>query len=346
MQSGFIHRAIFSALTALIKAKYFFGEVIIRKVVAMAAPDPCVLDTLAFSGLDEAEMRRRALSSRAGLDLFEHELSFIRRRLAGRDRSKPSLIVLPDGPATIESYDAFVEQLSDRFNIALIEMPGFGFSFARHPDALDFEQSAQIVAAAIRDLDMPKAVLVGACVQGLIAARVAEIVPDHLAGLIIAQTADFAAERVWSGEVLDAQGNLARPFEGQVSFRLARERATVDWWAAFVAGPKLPLEAFQKEARSVLRCGCSNALASLMQKWNALDPLPEFRPQVPAAIIWGLADKSHTATDRRTVLRYAPDATYIERDDIGHFPDLEAPELIADTAADLLSRGSQADPAD
>ncbi|MEM8918148.1 MAG: alpha/beta fold hydrolase [Pseudomonadota bacterium] len=302
----------------------------------MASPDPCIIDTLPFSGLDPEEMCRRALESRSDIDLFEHELSFVRRRVIRNAAELPSLIILPDGPATLESYDGFIDALSDRFNIAILEIPGFGFSWAKDTRAMEFETCCQIMAQAIADLDLPQTVLVGPCIQGLIAARIAEILGDQLAGLIIAQTADFAGEVAWTKSGIDTHGNLVKPFEGQVSFRLARERATVDWWAAFVAGPKLPLEEFQEEARKVLRCGCSYALASQIQKFGAMEELPEFAPQVPTAVIWGLSDQSHQATDKRSVLRYAPDAIYIERDDLGHFPDLEEPELIAEIAEQLV----------
>lgn len=303
----------------------------------MPSPDACIIDTLPFSGLDPDEMCRRALESRSDTDMFEHELSFVRRRVVRSSPEAPSLIILPDGPATLESYDAFVDALSDRFNIAILEIPGFGFSWAKDTQALEFETCCQIMALAIADLDLPQAVLVGPCIQGLIAARISEILGNQLAGLIIAQTADFAGEVAWTKSGIDTHGNLIKPYEGQISFRLARERATVDWWAAFVAGPKLPLEEFQEEARKVLRCGCSYALASQIQKFGSLDQLPEFAPQIPTAVIWGLTDQSHQATDKRSVLRYAPDAIYIERDDLGHFPDLEEPELIADTAGRLIA---------
>jgi pimeloyl-ACP methyl ester carboxylesterase len=61
-------------------------------------------------------------------------------------------------------------------------------------------------------------------------------------------------------------------------------------------------------------------------------------PSVPTAVIWGLEDKSHANTDRRSILRFAPNASYEEIDDLGHFPDLENPELIAQTALRLLDQ--------
>lgn len=297
---------------------------------------PCILDTLAFSGLGEAEMKRRALSSRSGLELYKHDLSFVRHRVTGRDPAKPSLIVLPDGPATIESYDGFIYELANEFNIAVIEVPGFGFSYPISSSALEFEAMSQVLAIVIADLSLPRTILVGPCVQGLIAARIAEIVPASISGLIIAQTGDMMSSRNWTNKQIDPAGNLSRPFEGQVQFRFARERATVDWWTPHVAGPNLPIEQFQEQARQTLQSGCCYALASLVQNWGAMTPLPQLSPNVPTAVIWGLADASHTETDRRSILNIVPNASYLEQSRLGHFVDLEAPVLIAATARKLL----------
>lgn len=303
----------------------------------MRKVDPCILDTLEFSGLDEAEMRRRALASREGLDLFEHELSFVRRRVVSRDVALPSLIILPDGPATIESYDGFIEALSSTFNIAIIEIPGFGFSYPLSPKALEFDEMSMIVAAAIKDLDMPTAVLVGPCFPGLIAARVAELIPNHLSGMIIAQVSDIQEMITWNGDVLNAQGFLTRPFEGQIIFRKIRERSTVDWWTPLVAGPNLNLNHFQAEARTVLQANCCCALASVLQKMEDMNLKTTFRSTVPTKILWGLADRSHDKTDKLKVKDMIPQATYAEYEDLGHFLDIEDPMVIAKTAFELLA---------
>jgi len=302
--------------------------------------NPAILDTLGYSGLSERDLRERALESREGMDLFEHNLSFVRRRIIGCEVDKPTLVVLPDSPATIESYDGFVEQLRDRFNIVLIEVPGFGFSYPKHAMALAFEETAGITANAITDLVHRKIVLVGSCVPGLVAARIAELIPERLTGLIMAQTGDFQAESVWCDDVIDPKGALKRPFEGQIEFRSVREQATIDWWAKFAAGPNLALTQFQAEARNVQRAGCCYALATLVQTLSALNPAPELRPMIPASIIWGLQDKSHLSTDRQSIRRYAPHAAFLELEDVGHFADIEAPEAFAGAALSLIAQST------
>lgn len=298
------------------------------------AIDPAILDTLAFSGLDEETFRRRALETREGLGLYEHALSFVRYRQSGIAADKPTLAILPDAPATIESYDAFIAALTPQFNIVVMEMPGFGFSFPKSPAALEFEQSCQILVAALESLACPRIVLVGPCIQGLFAARMAEIMGDRLAGVIIGQTGDFAEQRKWIDAGLGG-AILAQPFTGQIGFRMNREKISIGFWLPFAAGPDAPLDMLKEEARKVQHAGCCYALASQVQKLR--ETVPEtLKVTIPAEVIWGMADRSHLQTDRRTVMAYAPDAAYHEWQGIGHFVDLEAPERLAEAAHRLL----------
>ena len=293
---------------------------------------PAILDTLAFAPFPVHELRERALASRPEMDLWEGELGFIRRRVTGRDPSKPSIAVLPDGPATIESYDGFIEALRDRFNIAVVEIPGFGWSWPKRDAALGFETSCELIADALAELALPRLTLVGPCVQALHAARVAEMRPGVVHALILAQSGSCAAERKWA-KVLDPQGVLGIPYQGQIAFRLSRGRASLDWWVPFAAGPKTPVEDLQTTGREVQGAGCGYALASQLQDMNNFR---DSRPSQPAAVIWGMADASHRDTDHRSALELVPDAAYSEHAELGHFPDLEDPELIAKTALKLL----------
>jgi pimeloyl-ACP methyl ester carboxylesterase len=299
------------------------------------AIDPAILDTLAFSGLDEATFKSRALASREGLELYEHELSYIRHRVIGRDPAKPTLAILPDGPATIESYDGFIDTLKDRFNIAIIEIPGFGFSFPKVASATGFEASCQILTAALRSLELPRVILVGPCIQGLFAARIAEIMGDELAGVIIAQTGDFQEEGKWVFAVLGGEA-LAQPFTGQIGFRLNRQKVSINYWIPFAAGPDAPVAMLQDEARKIQHAGCCYALASQVQKLGT-ETMPALNVKIPAAILWGTADKSHATTDKQSVKKYAPGASYAEWEGVGHFLDIEAPEKLAEVALGLLA---------
>lgn len=283
--------------------------------------DPGWLDTLAFAGASRAEIEPLALGSRPDLRWFEYPTSLVRMRVP-EFTGRPVAVFLPDGPASIESYDALIATLSDNYDVVVIEIPGFGYSWPLSPEALGFDGCVAATAAALASLELPPVLLVGPCVQGLVALAFARRHPELVCGLIVAQTGDWAAEVAW-GPMLDPRGALKAPFAGQIGFRMTREAGAVDWWAPYAAGPDFDVAALQAGARTLVRNHCCYALASITQKWFG-GPVPELAVDLPVTVIWGLADMSHAATDRASILNHAPHARFVEVERAGHFIDLEA----------------------
>lgn len=294
------------------------------------ATNPGWLDTLEFAGASRSEIERHALHSRPNLHWFEHPTSLVRMRVPDTIGHRPIAVFLPDGPASIESYDAVIAALSDTYDVVIIEIPGFGYSWPLTPEALTFDGTVAATAAALASLNLPPVLLIGPCVQALVALGIARRHPELVAALIVAQSGDWAAEVAWA-PAIDPKGLLKAPFEGQLRFRLTRERAAVDWWAAFAAGPDFDVATLQSEARNLVRNHCCYALASITQKWFA-GPAPDLTVTQPVTAIWGLADKSHAATDRASILTHAAHAHIVEVERAGHFADLEA---IATVKAEL-----------
>lgn len=304
------------------------------------ATDAGWLDTLEFAGASRAEIERHALGSRAGLRWFEHPTSLVRMRVPEGIGARPVAVFLPDGPASIESYDGVIAALSDAYDVVVVEIPGFGYSWPLTPEALSFDGCVEATAAALASLGLPPVLLVGPCVQALVALAIARRHPGLVAALIVAQSGDWAAEIAWA-PAIDPKGLLKAPFEGQLRFRLTRERAAVDWWAAFAAGPDFDVEAMQAEARTLVRNHCCYALASITQKWFG-GAVPELAVSQPVTAIWGLADKSHAATDRGSILTHAPHARIVEVERAGHFADLEAVAVVRAELDRLVAMGAAA----
>lgn len=304
--------------------------------MAIDATDAGWLDTLEFAGASRAEIERHALASRAHLRWFEHPTCLVRMRVPPGVGTRPVVVFLPDGPASIESYDAVIAALSDSYDVVVIEIPGFGYSWPLTPDALTFDGTVAATAAALASLALTPVLLVGPCVQALVALAIARRHPERVAGLIVAQSGDWAAEIAWA-PALDPKGLLKMPFEGQLRFRLTRERAAVDWWAAFAAGPDFDVATLQAEARTLVRNHCCYALASITQKWFA-GAAPDLAVTQPVTAIWGLADKSHATTDRTSILTHAPHACIVEVERAGHFVDLEAIATVREQLNRLLLR--------
>lgn len=292
----------------------------------MNPADPGWLDTIGYAGASRAEIERHALSSRPGLRWFEHPTCLVRMRVPDEVGAKPVVVFLPDGPASIEHYDGLIAALSDAYDVVVMEIPGFGYSWPLTPDAMSFDGTVAACAAALASLGVPPVILAGPCVQGLVALGMARAHTSLVRAVMVLQTGDWAAEIAWA-PAIDPKGVLKVPFVAQIGYRATRERASIDWWAAHAAGPDLDLGALQAEARTVFRNhGCS-ALATLTQKWFG-GGAPDLGVELPVTAIWGLADRSHAATDRLSILNHAPHARIVEVERAGHFADLEAVPIV------------------
>jgi len=96
--------------------------------------------------------------------------------------------------------------------------------------------------------------------------------------------------------------------------------------------PSALIAAEHPELVSHLACECIShggnfCLASLIQSWFGPDvdqpAFPTFSQ--PALAVWGMNDRSHRKSDKRSLLNIAPHAKYVEREGVGHFPEIEDP---------------------
>ena len=158
-------------------------------------------------------------------------------------------------------------------------------------------------------------------------------------GVLVAQTPSVPASRTWGTGVLDRDGVLRRPWQGQAGWRLGREHLAVRSWYGFAAGPDAPLEDWRATAAAVLAGGGTYALASQAQTWwaDGADVAPPV-VDLPAVLLWGGADRSHRAagTDPEQLRDLLPRLEVRHVDSAGHFVDTEAPEALLDAWTSLI----------
>jgi len=289
--------------------------------------------------IDDIVLRRTARMAkgpaaitREGMRTLEVDGSVIRLRTGG---DGPFTIVFaPDPPNVIEHYDELFNLLAPHLSLLCFELPGFGLSFPKGGFNPSFQRTVETVARLLEALRMGPYVLALSCAAGLISLVLARDHPELVSKLVLIQTPSWPEEIRWSRRV-DSQNLLGKPIVGQLLMVLARRKVAAGWYAA-ATPDRSTAEKFNTVAQERFDHGACYCLASAFQALRR-EPEPGFGAlEQDALVIWGMADRTHRKTDKRSPLAFLPHAKLVEFEDAGHFPDLERPERFREQLLDFL----------
>lgn len=261
-------------------------------------------------------------NSRSGITFVRTGKAQYRCRITGEGRS---LVFVADPPVTIEAYDGLFAVLSEHFRCVVIEAAAMGFSAANTSFGFAFEETNDDLALVLRQIAGEGAILAFSCVGGLAAVDIAVRYPELVAGLFLLQTTDVAGFLAWKRD-RDPKGLLRKPFLGQIGMkRLARDRAPR--WFEFAVGRQDAIAPLCRCAEQGFAQGMQFSLASIFQRY-LVENIQLGTPSQPLSVVWGARDRSHDEKSLLRVGNLAPHAEIIVREDLGHFAELENPEVI------------------
>lgn len=130
------------------------------------------------------------------------EVAGLRVRHLERAGAGTPVLLIHGLPGTAEDFGAVTRRLPGRRTIA-VDRPGYGFSSGGY---VPFDRQVTVLSRLLRQLDAPRAIVVGHSYGGTIALGLAERHPEQVAGLVLADTAAAgfragAAERLRSRAV-------------------------------------------------------------------------------------------------------------------------------------------------
>ena len=290
----------------------------------METISPSFLDTHPLSPVQSAKLSQWARSSRPGIRYIETESVCFRVREGGSKR--PTVVLFADGPNTLEHHDPIFEKLAKWTRVVAIDPPGFGFS-TPNPD-FDFKVGAfaNAFVELLISLGAGPYVLCPTCTNVYPSALIAAEHPELVSHLVLMQALGWDQERSWTGKIVDPTGYLAKPYIGQQLIYQTRSTAAKAWYPNALGHPDRIGSFFQQSCECISHGG-NFCLASLIQSWFGPDvdqpAFPTFSQ--PALAVWGMNDRSHRKSDKRSLLNIAPHAKYVEREGVGHFPEIEDP---------------------
>lgn len=283
--------------------------------------------SLEMPGGERVARRRRegwAATTRTDIGFHQGRTAQIRYRERGQGRP---LVFVADPPVTLEQYDELIDLYAREFRVIVFEIPGMGFSTPGAGYDLRFQPANDGIAEFLRAVVGEPAVLVFSCVGGFIAVDLAGRHPELVSHVVLIQTPSWAEAVRWKHS-RDPQGVLGRPFLGQLAMnRLKRTRAPL-WFNLALGGKTVRYQPFCDCAQHSLARGAGWALASAFQHYltDESPPLPPIAQ--PTLVLWGLRDRSHAPTDKRSSAELARRVEMEQYEDLGHFPELEDPPRV------------------
>ena len=244
-----------------------------------------------------------------------------------------TIVFTCDPPMTIEVYEQLVEAFASHFRVIVVELPAMGFSATTADYAFGFHETNDDLAAFLRAVAGEGSIFAFSCAASLAALDIAGRMPELATHLALIQAGGTEAFAIWKAG-RDPKGILAKPIVGQLAMaRMAPKR--MPQWYGLSVGRKEQIPHFCDCAERSFQHGAMWSLASAYQIYmNQQSELS--RPAQPILSIWGAADRSHPASNAHSLARLYQDVRTVTFDDLGHTPELEAPDLVLAAILDFV----------
>lgn len=244
-----------------------------------------------------------------------------------------TIVFTCDPPMTIEVYGPLVAAFSAHFRVIVVELPAMGFSATTADYAFGFRETNDDLAAFLRDVAGTGSIFAFSCAASLAALDIAGRMPELASHLALIQAGGAEAFAIWKAG-RDPKGILAKPVVGQWAMAWMAPKRMPQWYGLSV-GRKEQIPHFCACAERSFEHGAMWSLASAYQIYmNRQDELP--RPSQSILSIWGAADRSHPASNAHSLARLYEGVRTVTFDDLGHTPELEAPDLVLAAILDFV----------
>ena len=225
---------------------------------------------------------------------------------------RPDLLLSHGVIENAASFDDVVALLSDRFRVIAYDARGRGQS-SGDDSAFGFAELAEDVEALTRHLGLDRFVHVGHSMGGRVVLEHAVRYPQRLAGVVVASAraeAPSAAGRARLEALIEA-------------VRVRGSGAGVDMWTS-------PSDSYYERASAL---SAANSSAGTTLALAALVAMDSFVPrlgsiQLPTLVVAGDRDVDYLHS-AELMAKEIPAASLRVLPDVGHFPNLQCPDLFA-----------------
>ncbi|MGW1952949.1 alpha/beta fold hydrolase [Streptomyces sp. NPDC001920] len=241
------------------------------------------------------------------------------------------VVLLHSGYADHRVFDDQMTALAAHYRVIAPDVRGHGFS----ANASRPFRWADDLAGLLRHLDVGPAALVGLCMGSAVATDTALEYPELVRAVVVsgAGTSEF--------EFTDP-GTLEHVAEAARLLAAGDVEGWLDHFARGVAGPHRTVDEVDPEVVHRLREMVAHTLAKHTpgeQEWHV--PLNDTWPRlpkidVPVLAVHGALDAPDSIAMAERVARTVPDGRSLTVDGVGHYPNMEKPQVFNEIVLEFL----------
>lgn len=230
------------------------------------------------------------------------------------------------------TWDVWAKDLSSEYRVISVDLPGFGLTGEDPSGIYTDQRSVEVIEAFLKELQIPKVVLVGNSMGGKFAWQFAAQYPDQVSKLVLISPDGYASPGIEYGKKTEipAIANLYRYFFSKSFLVMNLEPA--------YANPKsLNDDLVNRYHDLMLAPGVRGAILARMQQTVLQDPVPFLsKIQTPTLLMWGEKDAFIPVSNSEDYLKVMPNVTRVILPNIGHLPQEEQARVGLQTLKEFL----------
>ena len=241
----------------------------------------------------------------------------------GPSKNAIPILFLHGFGASLQTWDSWVQALSEDYRVISVDLPGFGLTGEDPSGIYTDQRSVEVLEAFLKELKIPKVVLVGNSMGGKFAWQFAARYPNQVAKLVLISPDGYASHGMEYGKKSEvpAIADLYRYFFSKTFLVMNLKPAYAD--------PKTLNDALVNRYYDLMLApGVRGAILGRMQQTVLQDPVPALASiQVPTLLIWGEKDAFIPIANSNDYLKVMPNAKRVSLPNIGHLPQEEQPSI-------------------
>jgi pimeloyl-ACP methyl ester carboxylesterase len=241
----------------------------------------------------------------------------------GPSKNAIPILFLHGFGASLQTWDTWAQALSEDYRVISVDLPGFGLTGEDPSGIYTDQRSVEVLEAFLKELKIPKVVLVGNSMGGKFAWQFTARYPNQVSKLVLISPDGYASPGIQYGKKPDvpAIADLYRYF-------FSKTFLVMNLKPAYADPNTLNGALVNRYYDLMLAPGVRGAILGRMQQTVLQDPVPSLASiQVPTLLIWGEKDAFIPISNSNDYLKVMPNAKRVSLPNIGHLPQEEQPSI-------------------